>query len=397
MFRSLIDRFGAWPLVTMAALVGIGVLFLIPGLFATVSSSFGDPIEDLPYGRDLRAFMGAGDLAAQRDGASLYDPSAPEYAATDASDFVNPPWYAMAMIPVASIPFDLLWIVWCVVGIVVLWWTLARLDLARADRWVAGSLLSLAGVLTVFYGQNAFFMAAILALAVAALDRSAVTSGSLFALAAFKPHLLLGFVVWWLYDLSGRWRLILWASVATATLVGVSAVWMPDAWPAFFEALGDGELVVDAREVSLVSAVRLLVGDTGVALYSLVGLAIVGVISALLIGLRQSGGDTRIEAGLAVIACLLLTPRALAYDWVLLLVALALLVGTDVVDTRTLVAWAAGLGAILAVSFLLNDLQLDRWDRAISLAPLTLLVGFGLLIARVGTWSEARGMSAGTP
>ena len=398
MSESPLRRFGVWPLVTLFVMVAIGVVLLVPGLVVSWASALDDPIVDRSYGTDLRAFMGAGELAAERNGEALYDPDDPVYVASGAARYVNPPWYAIAMIPISFVPFDVLWIIWAIVGLIVLGVTLHRLDLARADRWVAGAFLSLAGILTVFYGQNAFFMAAILAIGVGMLGRSAVGGGTMFALAAFKPHLLLGYVVWWLSDLKTWWRVVVWASVATAVLVGVSFVWLPGSWEAFFDALANGDdLVVTEREVSLVSAIRLLFGDSGGSLYAFVGLAAVGVISALIIGLRQVDGNARLGAALAMSASLLLTPRALAYDWILLLVAFALLVGAGVVRTPTLVAWAAALGAVLSIGVFLIDLQVEEWGRAISIAPLTLLVAFFLLVARIGKWSAARRVPADSP
>ena len=398
MSESLLRRFGVWPLITVFVMVAIGVILLIPGLVVSWASDLGTPIADRAYGTDLRAFMGAGDLATAREGAALYDPDAPVYVELGAARFVNPPWYAMAMMAIAWVPFDVLWIVWAIVGLVFLGWTLARLDLPRPDRWVSGAFLSLAGILTVFYGQNAFFMASILAIGVGVLTRSPAASGSAFALAAFKPHLLLGYVVWWISDLRTYWRVVVWASVVTAVLVVVSFVWLPGAWEAFFEALSEGDdLVVSEREVSLVSAIRLFFGDTGGSLYAFVGLAVVGVISALIVGLRQVDGNARLGAALAMVASLLLAPRALAYDWILLLVAIALLVGAGIVRTPTLVAWAAGLGAMLSIGVFLIDLQVEQWGRAISLAPLTLLAAFFLLVARIGRWSKARRVPADSP
>ena len=90
-------------------------------------------------------------------------------------------------------------------------------------------------------------------------------------------------------------------------------------------------------------------------------------------------------------------PAALVYDWILLLVAFALLVGAGVVRTPTLVAWAAALGAVLSIGVFLIDLQVEEWGRAISIAPLTLLVAFFLLVARIGKWSAARRVPADSP
>ncbi|MGI9667060.1 MAG: glycosyltransferase family 87 protein [Acidimicrobiia bacterium] len=390
---------GAAVFVSVAVMLAIGVVALLPALVVSYTSSVGEPVRDLSYGTDLRAFTGAGELALDRDAENLYNQDHPVYVDSGASRFVNPPWYAIAMIPISWIPFSVLWPLWAVAGIVALWFGVRALDLALADRWVVGSLLTLAGALTIFYGQNSFLMAALLACAVIALLRGpAPLAGSAFALLAFKPHLLLGFVVWWLIELRTRWKVVVWAATGTVVLAALAALWLPGVWPEFFEMLTTGDdLVIPEREVSLVSAVRLLAGDDVRLVASLAGLAIVGVISVLIIGIRQTNGDVRMASALAIVASLLIAPRALAYDWMLLLIAAALLVGLGLLRTATIVGWCAALGSVLSVGVVLIDVQMDAWGRALSIAPLALLLAFILLVSRMGSWVPPRGVEAKSP
>lgn len=384
---SLVRRMlahGVVPFGLVFAMVAIGIVFLVPGLVVSVAEDSRLPVAERGYGEDLRAFTAAGELAASRDGDSLYDPLAQPYVASGSARFVNPPWYAIAMIPFSWIPFDVLWPMWTLVGVVAMWAGLRHVGLTKTEAWVGGALISLAGTLNMFYGQNTFFMVLVLAAGVVALARGLdVAGGVAFGFLAFKPHLFFGFVVWWILEAKRRWKVIAAACATVGVLAIVSAVWLPGAWAGFFDSLTSAdELVVPEREVTLISSIRLLIGPNWPAVWALSGLLIGTVISALIVGIRRVDGDVRVSSALAIIASLLIALHALPYDWLLLMVAIGLLAASRFATATELVVVAASLAIAESVGLVLTDAQLEAYGRAIHIAPLVLLVFFAILVVR---------------
>ncbi len=362
-------------LLVAGALIVAGGLVLWIAFATDVVATWGQPIADLPYGRDLRSFTAAGEIAAERDAEALYDSASASYVLTGAAKFVNPPWYAIVMIPFAWLPFQALFPIWGVAGIFALSWSLRRLGVAGRDRVVATVLMSMAAVFALYFGQNTFFMVAILTFGIVSLERGAsVTSGVAIALLGFKPHLLVGIAVWWLADFSNRWRAILAVAATSAVLVLASALWLPGSWAGFVNALREPSTLVDPDvEVTLFSAIRLLTGSaTGLAIV-LFGLLASALVVGLVITVRTSHGSVRTAAGVAITVSVLLAVHGLPYDWLLLVVAGGLVVSEAGFGQRRVAVVGVLLGSAMVFGDFLTELQLGRFPIVIHAAPWILL------------------------
>jgi hypothetical protein len=340
-----------------------------------VATSWGQSVDELPYGRDLRSFTAAGEIAAQRNVEQLYDPKAAPYVEVGAATFVNPPWYAMVMIPFSLVPFGALYVMWSLAGVLALWWSYGRLDVPIRDRVVALTLMSMAAAFAMYFGQNTFFMVAILAFGVLALERDdPVVSGVAIALLAFKPHLLVGIGVWWLADLGHRWKAIMAAAVTTGMLAIVSALWLPGSWQAFFDALGEPESLVDVDvEATLLSAVRLLMGSAGAVAVVVFGVLAIGIVIGLVLIVRRTGGSVRVTGAVAIVVSILIAFHGLPYDWLLLVVAGGLLVREKGFGPERVAVAGIVLGFALVAGDYLTEFQLDRMPIAVHIAPWVLL------------------------
>ncbi len=361
-------------LLTGVLMVAGGIILWI-AFASDVATTWGESVADLPYGRDLRSFTSAGEIAAQRDVEQLYDPKASQYVDAGAATFVNPPWYAMVMIPFSLVPFGALFAIWSLTGILALWWSYGRLDVPIRDRVTALTLMSMAAAFAAYFGQNTFFMVAILTFGVLALERDdPVASGVAIALLAFKPHLLVGVGVWWLADAARRWKAILAAAIATGVLVVVSALWLPGSWQAFLDALDEPESLVDVDvEVTLLSAVRLLMGSADAAAAVLFGVLAVAVIVGLILLVRRTGGSVRISGATAIVVSILIAFHGLPYDWLLLVVAGGLLVCEKGFGPERVAVAGVALGFALVAGDYLTEFQLDRMPIALHVAPWVLL------------------------
>ncbi|MGI9529837.1 MAG: glycosyltransferase family 87 protein [Acidimicrobiia bacterium] len=402
--QRLADRiraFGVGNLVAVVFMVLIGAGLLWPGMIVSFAESVGLPTSELPYGRDLRTFIAAGELAAERSGDLIYDRTAGAYVEAGSTDsrFVNPPWYAMLMIPLTWFSFPLVFAAWTAAGLAAGLVALRRLCTSRAELVAGAALLTAAATLTIWYGQNTFFMVALLALAILALERGAyTTSGIAFGFLAFKPHLFLGFAVWLVLDFKRMVRVAIPAIVTSLVLFAVSAIWLPGAWVEFLAAVvSDESLANDARELSLLSSVRLLFVGYPAFVVTGSALVIILVIVGLGFGIRWSSADARIAGGLAIIASLLIAPHVVTYDWLLLVVALALLAWRPIAHRSSVVGSGAALACILVIGFFITDAQLDAFGRAIHLAPIALAAVFAGALVMVQRISVSGEVSVDSP
>lgn len=388
-------------LTILVSLVGVALFGGIAwaALSVMVVQEVGEPLADVGIGRDLRAFTSAGELAATRSGIELYDPDADVYVTTGASRYVNPPWYAMAMIPFAWIPFVWLYPLWTAAGIAVGAVALRKLEMPEPHRVGAVVLLSASAFLAVFYGQNTFFMVAVLTLVVLALERGSMMVGGVgLAFIGFKPHLLLGIGLWWLADFKRMKTAIASLLGVTLVLAVVSALWMPGSWRAFVDAIRDPEvLVMPSKEVSLLSAVRLLF--SGLPVVTVVtGAIMVGAIAvALVVAVRRRSDDVPYVAALAIVGSLLMAPHALVYDWLLLVVAGAIALRASFVSIRDMALAGSLLAVAIPIGDILTELQLDAFDRAIHVAPLVLLGVFVWALRRGGVFAPSQGVVQTAP
>jgi hypothetical protein len=360
-------------------------LFLVVGgvrLWSDVSSAVAESTEvsspQKPYGVDLRTFSHAGAVASDRAGSVLYDSEG--YGQAGAAAFVYPPWFAVAAIPLAAVPFEVLFPLWSFAGVAALYLSVRRLAIERTFVVTGGVLMSLAGVLTLYYGQTAFLLLAILTVGCTAMARGRpYLAGVAFALATFKPHLLLGFVIWWIVDMGQRSAAVATAIIGTGLLFVTAEWWLPGSWSAWTVALNDGVHLVDlSAQVTGLAAMRLLFGD-GVASAIAIAALVLAVVLAIAIRVWTSGGNLAVSVSLAVLGSLLVAPHSLAYDWVLLLLAMGFAVTIPTIS-RTQVSLAGlGLGASLMIGSRVTRWELSHLDRAVHIAPLLLLAMFVIL------------------
>ncbi len=216
--------------MTVAAVV-FAVVFEI-GYFSNTHP----PFDALGYliGRDfVNSWMGAraalgGDPAAWFDfqtynGAlrALFGADFPEH------NWSYPPHLLLFTWPLAFLSYLPAYAVWCALGFAVYF-----LVVARGEKRI-GRLVMLAAapavLVNIFAGQNGFFSAALMIGALTLMDRRPVLSGVLFALLTLKPQL--GLLVPLMLALTGRWRCLAAAIVATLVLVAATALaFGPQVW-----------------------------------------------------------------------------------------------------------------------------------------------------------------------
>ena len=388
---SVVDRTLAVIAGSRHLTIALAVIFVVVGvvnwtvLGVEMLDAAGDPPADARYGQDLRAFMGAGDIAADRDAASLYDTENPAYTDIDAAEFFNPPWFAVAMATVSWIPFHVLYPLWTVLGLLALLWAIRSSGVGPWQRVTVAAWLAVPTFVGVFFGQLSSLMAAGMGVSImAAIHMRAWPAGVGFALLAVKPHLLLGFVVAWLADIRRWWRLIAAALVATLLLMALSEVWMPGSWYEFVVRLIENESFgFPEREVSLLGGMQLLMAQVEPLGTMLAVAASLGVLVVVGVSARSPQVDVAGVLGIALIASLLVAPHSLSYDWTLLIVPVAVLAARGIIRSAEALAVGFVMTMAIPVGFAATDLQLRFSDFAFHIPTWTLLGLFIWIVLRV--------------
>ena len=285
---------------------------------------------------DFLNLYSGGSLAAQGSFRQIYQPAVqleterklvpglPELV-----PFVRPPFYALALRPLAKIPYRPAFAAWLALQIALYVGVLAW----AKSRWGAEALLFgamfLPAALGIASGQDCVVMLAIIAGVMACKDRGRETAaGAVLGLGLIKFHL---FVAWPLVLLvQKRWRMMAGAAVVAAGeivfswfLVGTSGL------ADYISLLGNQGIarLSPSRELMInVEALTLNLGENSGYLRLLLVLSILGL--AILISLRAPFRSAVIAA---TTASVLVSPHVYGYDAALLFPAFCLVL----FETRT--------------------------------------------------------------
>ena len=327
-------------------------------------------------GRDFRAFSVAGSLAALRDVANLYVPSSVAYTSGDAAAFVYPPWFAIGMIPFSLVGFQVGYWVWLAMtvgaGALGLWLVHRRSGLAAFGVM----LVTAAGFQTVLFGQSAFLLLGLASIVTWAMvaDRRIVLGGAA-AFMAFKPHLIVGLGILLVWRRSRFRTSIVAALVVSVFLYAVSAVLLPGSLSGWIRLVLDSpdELVAPTAEVTLASAIRLLLGDGGTGTIVVVAVALGGVGWLAWMLTNKDLNDARLVIaafGMSVVA----SPHALFYDVLLLVPGLVLLWTAEPPARSRIALYGGATLALLTIGPVFVNAQLEATGHAIAVGPIALAI-----------------------
>ncbi len=306
--------------------------------------------ELLLHGRDPYSAEVTRDIQIGYYGRPL-DPSRPDDP-HDAEGFAYPVYVVFFLAPTIALPFAVVQkcFFWLLV-VVALATTLVWLRVLRWDVSLGIQLTLLAltlGSLTVMQGlklqQISLMVAGLVAIAIALLVTDhAIAAGILLALSTIKPQLvwllLFWLAIWTLADWRRRYRLAVSFLVTMAILLAASEWYLPQWIPRFLHAIHDYQAYTGARSV-----LDTLLGPPWSRALELAAFAaVLGVFWRE----RRQAANARAFAftlSLALAATILLVPSFAAYNQVLLIPALLVLVK----ERRTI--WQRGVGNRLLVA-----------------------------------------------
>lgn len=138
-----------------------------------------------------------------------------------------PPQIVLFVWPFGLLPYLQAYALWCILGLGLYVWTAVAGGVER--RYAIFLAVAPAVAVTVFFGQNGFFTAALLIGGLANLERRPTVAGILFGILAGKPQFELLLPV--LLVMTGRWRAIAAAVATAAILIVATSVWFGfDIW-----------------------------------------------------------------------------------------------------------------------------------------------------------------------
>ncbi|MEY4510570.1 MAG: hypothetical protein RLZZ450_2692 [Pseudomonadota bacterium] len=324
-------------------------------LTSVLNYSSGKPMvdrSDIIVGADFSAFWIGGQLLRQGREAELYDIAAQKsiHAALiaparsdDVHPYINPPFFAVALQPLAALPYRTALSVWWSLGVatllVVVWALRRELGPLREHSWASLVFFSLAFYPTLawfVYGQNSAFTLLLSCAFVLALRRGYDTcAGLALGLLLFKPQLALGPVL--VLVTQRRGRALSGVAIGASVWLLIGLLGAPHAMrdylfvaPQLFSFIGGSGYPVWGLE-SLYGFGLLLVGELDAHLGMWLGYALTAAGALVLVlcwrgaewSPRSRAWELRMAGTLAL--SLVISPHLYHYDAMLLLLPLALL------------------------------------------------------------------------
>jgi hypothetical protein len=318
----------------IAAAAAIGIIIWATWLSAIAIGGFDKDIDGNVLGTDLAVFRAAGALVAEDRGADLYDAAAFTAAFSetkgreiehDLTYYRNPPALAYVFSGAAGLPQPTAWLLLSAVSLLALVGAFRFVGVPRPRLAAVLAVATLPGLITLRLGQLSFLWALVFGLVywLLARDRQ-VEAGLVGAILVLKPQFAVALILWWL--MSGlKHRTALLTMAGTGGFASfVAFVMTPGSFSGFREAtLGAFHESTFPSGFSIADAalgVSPSLPATFVALLS-AGLG-VGAIAAVR---RRCGDDLPAMFAAAVFAAVWIPSHLLAYDWVLLAVAIGAL------------------------------------------------------------------------
>jgi alpha-1,2-mannosyltransferase len=325
---------------------GFLIAFVAAILFLAATAHGLNDYKNRPLGTDFSCFYAAGTLVLDGAPEAAFDPArldeqnratfghaAPSYG------WFYPPFLLPVVGALAALPYLPALILWQAATLALYLAALALLlqrwpQIARDRIWLLLALAFPAVFVNLTHGQYGFLTAALLAGALALLDKRPIVAGILFGLMAYKPQF--GILIPLVLVVSARWRCLAAASATVAALVLLATLMFgADIWSAFFASAHFSRTVVleqggpGFEKIQSAFALVRLWGGSADAGYAVQILVTVGVAAALEILWRSQASAACKGAGLCL-GVLLATPYCVDYDMMLLAPAIALLAADGV-------------------------------------------------------------------
>ena len=375
--RFLTPKRLSYPLIAGAAL----------WLVWLISISFGGGTFDLAHqviGTDYIQFYAAGNTILAGDGAQLYDFEYQKQLQTSITGqqvdslhaFITPPFLAWLYLPFALLPYLPSFLLWSAFSLAILYLSFIWLGLDRPALKYLYALSFFPVFASISFGQNSLLSLGLLSLSYFLWQKdNKLYAGLAASLLLYKPQLILGVGLLWLLSWRRDWKSLLGLSLGGALLYLLSCNFLPQAH-AEYQLLSRNlfPLLMEFEGFPIWHAhnVRAFILLLFPGLTSL-SYIVWGLISLLgIFGFFRIWKNYRemkpIMFAAAICLTVLITPHAMIYDWVLLLIPAVLLWVYKPNLRQFLVAIFALIWIVTIISGSLTNLQLGWFSRAVQIS-----------------------------
>lgn len=346
---------------------------------------------------DYLAFYTGGKLVASGQSADLYNLSAQQEVQqqiagkswSELDIYLNPPFYTLLFVPFALISYKLSICIWLILQITALWLSLKTMGARNVRSYFLWAITFLPVFSAISFGQNTSMSLLLLSITYILWRRNKLgAAGLVCSLLLYKPQLILGIVVLWIFGWRKDWKALTGLALGGLILVILSFSLFPEASRAYITFSRDilpGFATWPGYQLWEAHTPRafwqlLLPGFPGLAT-GIYGLCAVAGLAGYAIYYRRFIDYPGLQYAGAIGLTVWLTPHMFIYDWTILLIpAVLLLIEAPQIDWKGIFAlvWVASFisGPITA-----GQLKFLPW--AIQISVPILLLSFYLIYKRL--------------
>jgi alpha-1,2-mannosyltransferase len=292
-------------------------------------------------GTDYIQFYTAG--ATLRDGQSarLYDfafqsqmeqaIAGPELTSFHA--FITPPFLAWLFVPLAYLSYVWSFIIWSLYSLLCLWFSFRLIATSQPNRGFLWALTWFPVFATISFGQNSLLSLLIFCLTYWFWKRDRLlAAGLVSSLLLFKPQLVLGLSLLWLFEWRKSWKSLVGLLTGGGILAGLCFWLLPDASWSYVQlsrSFLPGMIYQEQFPLIHMHSLRgffalLLAGNRWLTEGLSIILSIIGVV-AFYFSWCKHRDHADILFAAAICLTLWITPHAMIYDWSILIIPAVLL------------------------------------------------------------------------
>jgi alpha-1,2-mannosyltransferase len=287
-------------------------------------------------GTDYLQFYTAGVTLRQAQSADLYNfayqsqleqtiagPGLSSYHA-----FITPPFLAWLYVPFTFLPYAWSFLVWSLLGFLLLWSSIRLLDAARPFKSLLWSLTWFPIFAAISFGQNSLLSLLLFSLIYWLRKKEKhLTAGLVSSLLLFKPQMLLGLGLLWLLEWHKSWKSLLGMVSGGGVLAGLCFWLLPDASRSYIDLARNflpGMIYQNQFPLLHMHSLRgfwilLFPGQIRLAEGLSLLLSVVGIAVFFLFWRIHRNEKDLVFAG-AICLTIWISPHAMIYDWSILLI-----------------------------------------------------------------------------
>jgi alpha-1,2-mannosyltransferase len=312
-------------------------LLWLAWLISIAVSGFTKDFEEKPVGADHLAFYSAAKLIDEGRGLLIYDndfqkgyqPTLVDSPGPFLDAYRNPPFYALLYLPTSRLPYLASYWIWTAAALAMLWLGLGWLQSQNRTGAFLTALTFYPVFAVISFGQNSLLSFGLFCLTFRLMEsRRLLLAGLAAGMLLYKPQLLSGLGLWWLFNARQYWKCLLGLALVGIFWAIVSVLFVPAETRLFLERLPE----IAAYDAFMfwnmhnARAFGTLIAFDDKSIGNIVGLvaSLVGIACFVLFW-RRHRENVPLMFGSAVFLTLWASPHTMIYEWSLAIIPAVLL------------------------------------------------------------------------